>query len=276
MNWPLTPAVACLRTCVGYAEPVCARCPYPHVPDPAAVVREARGKAALIVGAAAVLAPSGPERDRLLAAFPVPPGRVHVAPGWIDMDRFAGTGRPDPEARRAFGFAPEAPVVLYVARIFWMKGLGHLAEAIPGVLDRHPAARFVFAGPMQEPEEERVHETVRRAGVDPERLLWTGNLPQDDLARLYRAADVFALPSPEIPLPTATYGATCAAQALGRPLACRPRPYFMPRGVGRAGMGDSLLTSGAGGRGRPPGPTCLRPVHRTLYTRGGWRRHAQG
>lgn len=197
-NWPLTPAVACLRTCVGYDEPVCARCPYPHVADPAAVVREARWKGRLLAGAAAVLAPSRPERVRILEAFPgVDPSRVHVTPGWIDMERFASRGAgPEPAARLRLGLPPGDPVVLYVGRVFWMKGLRYLAEAIPAVLRAHPRARFVLAGRLQEPEERALVEgIIAEAGVDADRLVWTGDLPYEVIPSAYRAADVFVLPS---------------------------------------------------------------------------------
>ena len=164
VNWPLTPTVQCLRTCVGYEESVCARCPYPHIADAAAVVREARWKGRLLADAAAILAPSGPERDRTLAAFPLDPARVHVMPGWIDTDRFeapCSTGGAGAVARRALGLDPDEPAVLYVGRVFWMNGWRYLGEAIPQVLAVHGRARFVLAGRMHEPaERQRVEETV--------------------------------------------------------------------------------------------------------------------
>ena len=196
VNWPLTPTVPCLRTCVGYEEAVCARCPYPHITDAAAVVREARWKGRLLADAAAVLAPSLPERERILSAFPVDPARAHVAPGWIDVDRFAARRAADPAARRALGLSLDEPVVLYVGRIFWMKGLRYLAEAIPQILAAHPSARFVFAGRLHEPEErQRVEDIVAASGAEPSRLVWTGDIPFADVPAIYRAADIFVLPS---------------------------------------------------------------------------------
>jgi glycosyltransferase involved in cell wall biosynthesis len=45
------------------------------------------------------------------------------------------------------GKAPGNKRVLFVGRLEFRKGILELALAIPGVLQRHPAARFVFVGP---------------------------------------------------------------------------------------------------------------------------------
>jgi glycosyltransferase involved in cell wall biosynthesis len=128
-------------------------------------------------GAAAVVTASSVERDDVLAAGVVPAERIHVR----------GNGFPEPfdvpAADRAALRIPEgAPVVLYVGRIASGKGIEHLVAA----LHELPEAHLVLVGPDDR------HGVA--AGLEGERVHVVGPTDGPPLA-LYRAADVFVLPS---------------------------------------------------------------------------------
>ncbi|MBI4878489.1 MAG: glycosyltransferase, partial [Planctomycetes bacterium] len=74
----------------------------------------------------------------------VKPARIAVVPSGIDMERLAAA---DAQAVRAeFGLGNGAPLIGAVAHFAWHKGLEHLVDAIPLVLQKHPQARFFLVG----------------------------------------------------------------------------------------------------------------------------------
>ena len=129
-------------------------------------------------GAAAVAAVSDRERDDVIAGG-VPAERVHVR----------GNGFPEPppaagdDARARIGVPADAPFVLYVGRIAAGKGLEHLVSAARELEDAH----VVVVGPDDRHGAAALLRDVERVHVVPP----TDSPPFD----LYRAADVFVLPS---------------------------------------------------------------------------------
>jgi len=116
-----------------------------------------------------------------------PPGRVGIVYHGVDLARF-----PQPASEPALrdGRNPHNPVViLTVGRLVEKKGTDVLLEA----LARLPAGlhwRLVHAGGG--PLKAALQRRARALGI-AERIAWRGALPQDELLREYRAADLFAL-----------------------------------------------------------------------------------
>jgi D-inositol-3-phosphate glycosyltransferase len=153
-------------------------------------------------GAVAIVVVSDRERDEVIAGG-VPAEKVYVR----------GNGFPEPpppdnrDVRARIGVPSGAPLVLYVGRIAAGKGLEHLAAAaralddihvaVVGPDDRHGAAASLNGA-------ERVHV-----------LAPTASAPFD----LYRAADVFVLPSE-----SESFGMVAAeAAAVGTPVVVTDR-----------------------------------------------------
>ncbi len=93
-----------------------------------------------------------------------------------------------PLARRIRTWAAEAPVALFVGRLVYYKGLDVLLDALP----RAPAARLVIVG--DGPLRGDLRERSTRLGID-HRLLWLGEIGDEDLIGAYGGADVLVLPS---------------------------------------------------------------------------------
>ncbi|MFL5965569.1 MAG: glycosyltransferase [Gaiellaceae bacterium] len=130
-------------------------------------------------GAASVVAASDREADDVVAAG-VARGKVRVR----------GNGFPEPppasddgDPRARLGIPADAPFVLYVGRIAAGKGLEHLAAAAEDVRDAH----VVVVGPDDRHGVAAILDRLPRVHV----LAPTEQPPFD----LYRAADVFVLPS---------------------------------------------------------------------------------
>ena len=86
------------------------------------------------------------------------------------------------------------PVVLFLGRINFIKGLDLLAEAFGRVARAHPEARLVIAGPEDPGYGDRVRGWLAEAGV-LDKTLFTGMLQGTDKLSALVDADVFVLPS---------------------------------------------------------------------------------
>ena len=155
----------------------------------------------VLTGAAGVLAAGTYPADEAarVAGHPLP-GLV-IPPG-VDVDRFRpGDGASRGLTRKRFGLPGTAPLVVGVSRLVPRKGFDVLIDAVAR-LDR---ARFPVTGggaAADEPvhlalagsgrDRERLARRARRAALG-ERFHVLGRVPDDDLAAVYGAADVFAM-----------------------------------------------------------------------------------
>jgi D-inositol-3-phosphate glycosyltransferase len=135
------------------------------------------------------------EAEDLVRCYDADPTRLTVVQPGVDLDRF----RPGVADRRRLGLPERGHVVAFVGRIQPLKGPDVLISALAGLRRRNPAADVtvvICGGPsgsgLDRPRS--LIELAESLGVaDAVRFLppQTG----DDLARLYRAADLVAVPS---------------------------------------------------------------------------------
>jgi glycosyltransferase involved in cell wall biosynthesis len=137
----------------------------------------------------------------------------------VDTERYRP---PSPEERRAlrvsFGW-DERPRALFVGRLVAKKGVGVAAAAAAGV-----GIELVVAGPGELPPAGGAHVTL------------LGPQPPDRVAELYRAADVFVLPSRGEGFPVTAQ----EALASGLPVVLADDPGYAPY-VDGAGAGVRLV-----------------------------------
>jgi glycosyltransferase involved in cell wall biosynthesis len=126
----------------------------------------------------AILCPSHFVKESFVSeGFPA--GRVHVVPYGIPKPESAVPARPAGD---------DAFRVLYVGQLSPRKGVRYLLEAFARL--KHPRKELVLVGPRSQPS--------GLEGVTvPENVRFTGVLKGDDLARAYREASVFVLPTVE-------------------------------------------------------------------------------
>ena len=92
--------------------------------------------------------------------------------------------------RTVLGLRP-GPVILFVGRLIWKKGVDILIDALSGLCPRWDL-QLVVAG--DGPEKARLQMQVQRAGLG-EHVRFVGFQQPRDLPQWYCAADVFVLPS---------------------------------------------------------------------------------
>ncbi len=110
--------------------------------------------------------------------------RCRVVPLGIDTARFAHA-----DARRVAALRAryDAPLLLFVGRLRYYKGLHILLDALPSV-----RAQLLIGG--SGPERARLEAQAARLGI-AQRVHFLGDIPDEDLPVLYRAADIFVLPA---------------------------------------------------------------------------------
>jgi mannosylfructose-phosphate synthase len=142
---------------------------------------------------------------------------VAIPPGYDDTRFYPVGGESRELLRRKFGF--QGKVILALGRIARNKGYDLLLQAFAHVAAREPEARLHLAigGQRLQPAEQALLEDWRRLAAElgvGERVSFSGFVPDEEMADLYRAADVFVLSSRYEP-----FGMTAVeAMACGTPV----------------------------------------------------------
>jgi mannosylfructose-phosphate synthase len=156
-------------------------------------------EAQLYADADLIIATTVDQFDLLRVHYAVSPAKLRMIPPGYDDSRFFPVGSATRGAlRKRFGF--EGKVVLSLGRLARNKGYDLLIRAFAEVAARSSDARLHLAigGERLEPAEERILSTCRGLASElglSERVTFAGFVPESEIADLYRAADVFVLPS---------------------------------------------------------------------------------
>ena len=184
-------------------------------------------------------------RDQLASYYPFAEPKVVKIPGGVDLERF----RPaeDRGALRAeLRLSGDGPVLLTARRLVPRMGLGNLIKAFSGIKKGSPGARLIVAGHGRlEGELKSLTSDLGLSGS----VRFDGFVPDDDLVRLYQAADLFVLPT----IAFEGFGMVtlealaCGTPAVGTPIGATPeilrplapqlvlegtKPRALERGIG--------------------------------------------
>ena len=138
-----------------------------------------------------VLCVSRDTRARVLATTNLPPEKLRVVPNTVAAD-FAPGDRI--AARRQFGLDDQF-ALLSVGRLDAReryKGQDSVIACLPDLLKRQPDLVYLIAG--EGDDRARLNEMATEKGV-ADHVRFLGHVARDDLPSLYRAADLFVLPS---------------------------------------------------------------------------------
>jgi glycosyltransferase involved in cell wall biosynthesis len=117
--------------------------------------------------------------------------KIRVIPGGVDLARFTTATTRD-EAKVALGWPTDRPIVLSVRRLVHAKGLENLIDAVSTIRRSVPDVLVVIAGagPLAADLKRRVTELQLDHHVQ-----FAGFVPESQLPTLYRAADLFVVPT---------------------------------------------------------------------------------
>jgi len=127
-----------------------------------------------------------------LVARGVDPGKILVNPNGVDLDAYAPAPAADRAAIRAgLGFNPEDRIVGFTGTFGGWHGIDVLAEAIPQICQKAPAARFLLIG---DGHFKRLVDRAVESNALASRVVSTGRVPQVEGARLLKACDIYVSP----------------------------------------------------------------------------------
>ncbi|GJL65527.1 MAG: glycosyl transferase [Nitrospirales bacterium] len=141
-------------------------------------------------GADAIHYTAAEERDRV--GFLNLRAPSFVVPNGLDWTPYESL--PSRGALRTRYNLGESPVVLFLGRLHFKKGLDLLIPAFDKVRQTITDAKLVIVGPENDSYGEKVRSWVRDRGLD-ESVHFIGSLHGEDVVQAYVDADVFALPS---------------------------------------------------------------------------------
>jgi glycosyltransferase involved in cell wall biosynthesis len=118
-------------------------------------------------------------------------------PADSDPAAFRSTCRQKIAARH--GFDPSAPLVLSLGRLHPFKGVEYIVRAMPAILQEHPQAQALIAGPSRNTSKFGDYGTylqrlASQLGVERS-VHFAGPVAHEDTQRYYAAADVLVIPS---------------------------------------------------------------------------------
>ncbi len=129
----------------------------------------------------AIVAVSNYTKDKIVRHYGISAGKVHVVHNAIDSESVSSQ-----HAKKS------GNVVLYLGRITLQKGPDYFIDAAKKVLEQEPDTRFIIAGSGD--MERAVIEQAAALGIS-DRILFTGFLKEEELARAYTTADLYVMPS---------------------------------------------------------------------------------
>jgi len=138
-----------------------------------------------------IVANSRRGKEEIIRHYGTPPEKIEVIYNGVDLDRFHPSHRTKfrDSIRARFGIGPDPLVLLFVGSGFERKGLDCLIEAAALLRERVPSFKLLVAG---KGNEALYLQKARRAGIEND-LCFTG--PFKEIAQLYAAADLMALPT---------------------------------------------------------------------------------
>jgi glycosyltransferase involved in cell wall biosynthesis len=113
--------------------------------------------------------------------------KCHIIHYGVDLNRFVDTPEIDFLAHK-FKKHYAKPIILFTGRLVYYKGVQYLAEAMRNIPQAHLI--IVGKGPLQS-------ELEHIAATCPDNITFFPFLPEPDLVAMYKACDIFVLPSIE-------------------------------------------------------------------------------
>jgi len=164
----------------------------------------------VVARAGCVVASTPADETDLLEHYQAAPERLCVSPPGVDHDVFVPGD--DIEARRCMGIDVDGRWLAVVGRIQPLKGIDIAIRALPHLTDTRLLVVGGPSGPDGDAELERLHALADE--VAPGRVVFRPPVIHDEVACVYRAADVVVVPSR-----SESFGLVAAeAQASGTPV----------------------------------------------------------
>ena len=128
-------------------------------------------------------------RTAAKARLHLPEAPIEIIPNGVDLEAFACAAGERSAARSGLGLTAGDKLILSVGALKPRKGFDTLLEAFAIVRRSAPGARLLIIGSG---DPAPYHDLARRLGI-ADTVQFLANVPEEELPRLYHAADLFAL-----------------------------------------------------------------------------------
>lgn len=135
-------------------------------------------------GANLIITVSNFTKNKVVEHYGVDPNKVRVVHNSVEFENYA--------LEKAHALKKENHIVLYVGRITIQKGPDYFIYAAKKVLEYVPNTIFIMAGSGD--MERQIINKVAEMGI-ADKVLFTGFIRGEDLAKAYQMADIYILPS---------------------------------------------------------------------------------
>lgn len=136
-------------------------------------------------------------RNELIQTGAIVPERVYQLPYVVPLERFR-PGKPRADLLQRYGLLPDQPLLIYVGRMAINKRVDDLVRALALIRAQHPGTALLVVGDDKTPAYAmvvaRVKQLAEQLGVS-DGLIFTGQIPDDELVAHYQLADVFVTAS---------------------------------------------------------------------------------
>jgi phosphatidylinositol alpha-1,6-mannosyltransferase len=156
-------------------------------PSPRAVTRQMCHRADHVMSISSVTL------DRFKSWAPYGDAQCSLMPNAIHLDQFE-QGPKDPELERRYGLAGRK-VILTLGRLADQeryKGFDEVLDVMPDLIQKRPDITYLIAGDGEDAP--RLKAKVKSLGLT-DHVVFTGMVDESEKARIFRLADVFAMPS---------------------------------------------------------------------------------
>jgi glycosyltransferase involved in cell wall biosynthesis len=126
-------------------------------------------------------------KNEVMALYNIPPDKCDVIPNGV-VPREYRTNIDPGEVKKAYGFHPYAPLILFIGRLVYQKGPDLFIEAIRKVCQHRWDAKVIVAGDggMRQLLQERAKDLP---------VNFVGYIPDSEYIRILNAADIVVIPS---------------------------------------------------------------------------------
>ena len=164
-----------------------------------------------------IIAVSNYTKDKIVSHYGIDPNKIEVVHNAVDPDDWQSGGKDEHPSRTQRGaeiaeLKKKNKIVLFIGRLTLQKGPDYFLSAARKVVDYYPDVLFVFAGSGD--MERKLIEGAAWLGL-ADKVKFVGFLRDAELEKLYRAADLFVMPSVSEPFGIAPLEAlTCGTPVL--------------------------------------------------------------
>jgi glycogen synthase len=124
-------------------------------------------------------------------AFGLPPDKLSMVPNGVNPNVYDVLEKQDLAAFRRLYALPTEKIVLYVGRLVYEKGIHILINAVPKILQKVDA-KFIIVGSGY--MKDQLSNIVKSMGLE-HKVLFTGFVDEDNLAKLHKVSDASVVPS---------------------------------------------------------------------------------